>query len=335
MTSNVVYTIGHSTHSGPILIYGLKQAGVKTLCDVRSRPRSKHHPQFNKKSLSRLCAEAKIKYVWAGKELGGAEQTDQMKEKLKRPTAKRWLRMQIGISSNPEPICIMCAEYDIKQCHRCDLADAIVRLKLAKVVNLQMKGFKVLKEEHTPFKPLTTEVIPAVAKEVPGAPKPIKRAFCWTHHSYGEAKIEHVEDFTAANGLTGFMVTGWPGIIVLEGPVVAVNTLLQDLLSMVWLSFEVRITQTDTQRRWQRFTLSRTDLSNRVRGSGDKPNGLSKVMELLTDAGFAHLYDKLVAKITLEAKENWNAHKKSLLAAGERKTLPSGATVFNSTIILE
>jgi uncharacterized protein (DUF488 family) len=66
----VFYTIGHSTRSTDELIAMLREAGVATLVDVRTIPRSRTNPQFNQDALPAALAKAGIRYVHIP-ELGG------------------------------------------------------------------------------------------------------------------------------------------------------------------------------------------------------------------------------------------------------------------------
>jgi len=50
----VLFTLGHSTRSLEELLQILRAHGVRRLVDVRSIPRSRHNPQFNRDSLSRF-----------------------------------------------------------------------------------------------------------------------------------------------------------------------------------------------------------------------------------------------------------------------------------------
>ncbi|MGZ9097682.1 MAG: DUF488 domain-containing protein [Micavibrio sp.] len=61
--AQTIYTIGHSTHPIDEFIAMLKAAGVNTLVDVRSVPRSRTNPQFNKDSLPDALAGTGISYV--------------------------------------------------------------------------------------------------------------------------------------------------------------------------------------------------------------------------------------------------------------------------------
>ena len=65
-----VYTIGHSTRSLEELIGLLKEAGVASLVDVRSYPRSRTNPQFNSDVLAGALERVGIGYRHM-KALGG------------------------------------------------------------------------------------------------------------------------------------------------------------------------------------------------------------------------------------------------------------------------
>jgi uncharacterized protein (DUF488 family) len=58
-----LFTIGHSTRSAAELIALLAEAQVNCVVDVRSIPRSRKNPQFNRDSLPQSLAAAEIAYV--------------------------------------------------------------------------------------------------------------------------------------------------------------------------------------------------------------------------------------------------------------------------------
>jgi uncharacterized protein (DUF488 family) len=58
-----VLTIGHSTHTWKEFLEFLRARGVKRVIDVRSIPRSRHNPQFNREILRVKLRSAKIGYV--------------------------------------------------------------------------------------------------------------------------------------------------------------------------------------------------------------------------------------------------------------------------------
>ena len=59
----IVLTIGHSTRSLKELLELLEAHGVEQLADVRTIPRSRHNPQFNRESLARKLRRAGIGYT--------------------------------------------------------------------------------------------------------------------------------------------------------------------------------------------------------------------------------------------------------------------------------
>lgn len=65
-----VDTIGHSTRTLDELIALLRAAGVSVLADIRTIPRSRHNPQFDRNSLRRALARRSIRYVHLAR-LGG------------------------------------------------------------------------------------------------------------------------------------------------------------------------------------------------------------------------------------------------------------------------
>src|SRR5579884_3677926 len=65
-----IFTVGHSTRTLPDFIHLLKAHGIKRLVDIRSIPRSRHTPQFNRDVLAARLRSAGLNYVYL-KRLGG------------------------------------------------------------------------------------------------------------------------------------------------------------------------------------------------------------------------------------------------------------------------
>ncbi len=63
-------TLGHSTRSADELVELLREHGVDLLADVRTVPRSRRNPQFNRDTLPQTLAPAGIEYRHF-KDLGG------------------------------------------------------------------------------------------------------------------------------------------------------------------------------------------------------------------------------------------------------------------------
>jgi uncharacterized protein (DUF488 family) len=69
-----LYTIGHSTRTLDELIETLHAHSIARLADIRSFPRSRRLPHFNRESLEKTLPAAGIQYVWM-KDLGGRRKT--------------------------------------------------------------------------------------------------------------------------------------------------------------------------------------------------------------------------------------------------------------------
>ena len=66
----VIYTVGYSTRSFDELVEILRAHGVERLVDVRTIPRSRHNPQFNRETLSKALHNRRLSYRHM-KALGG------------------------------------------------------------------------------------------------------------------------------------------------------------------------------------------------------------------------------------------------------------------------
>lgn len=120
------FTIGHSNLELHDFLAILISHGVEVLCDVRSRPGSFRHPQFNREPLEACLASAKIRYEFFGETLGGrpsdprvyrADGVVNYEERRKSADfcASVDAALEISRASN---IALMCAEEDPLHCHR-------------------------------------------------------------------------------------------------------------------------------------------------------------------------------------------------------------------------
>lgn len=82
-TKNIIYTIGHSTHSLEEFLAMLQSFDIKILADIRSLPGSTKFPQFNQENLKTSMSEVGIEYIHLT-DLGG-------RRKVKKDTKNtRW-----------------------------------------------------------------------------------------------------------------------------------------------------------------------------------------------------------------------------------------------------
>jgi uncharacterized protein (DUF488 family) len=133
-----VMTIGHSTRT-LVQFIGLLQAhGAACVVDVRTVPRSRHNPQFNKTSLPGSLKKAGLGYVHLPG-LGGLRHAKRdspngvwrnasfrgYADYMQTPEFKQSLEKLIQLA-HQQPIALMCAEAVPWRCHRSLIADALL-----------------------------------------------------------------------------------------------------------------------------------------------------------------------------------------------------------------
>jgi uncharacterized protein (DUF488 family) len=134
----VIFTIGHSTRPIEDFITLLAAHEIQLLADVRTVPRSRHNPQFNRDTLPDSLCAAHIDYQHMP-DLGG------LRHARKDSTNTAWRNLsfrgyadymetpefekalaQLVVESQSRRTAIMCAEAVPWRCHRSLIADALV-----------------------------------------------------------------------------------------------------------------------------------------------------------------------------------------------------------------
>jgi uncharacterized protein (DUF488 family) len=133
------YTIGHSTHPLSRLVELLWGAGVTCLADVRTVPRSRRVPQFNREALVAELPGAGLDYLHVP-ELGGwrsprTELDDNAgwrnrsfrgyADHMRSPEFAAGLGRLTEVAAE-RPTAILCAEAAWWRCHRRLVADALL-----------------------------------------------------------------------------------------------------------------------------------------------------------------------------------------------------------------
>ena len=134
----VIMTIGHSTRTLEEFIHLLRIHEATCVADVRTVPRSRHNPQFNKTSLPRSLKKVGFGYVHL-EGLGGLRHTQLDSVNLGwrnasfRGYADYMQTLEFAQSldeliqlANQERIVLMCAEAVPWRCHRSLIADALL-----------------------------------------------------------------------------------------------------------------------------------------------------------------------------------------------------------------
>ena len=134
----VVFTIGHSTRPIEEFISLLKAHGVTRVVDVRTVPRSRHNPQFNRDTLPGSLKAGGIGYTHLS-ELGGLRHTSPHScntgwrnasfrgyaDYMQTPEFEAGIKHLLELA-HKDRIAIMCAEAVPWRCHRSLIADALL-----------------------------------------------------------------------------------------------------------------------------------------------------------------------------------------------------------------
>jgi uncharacterized protein (DUF488 family) len=157
----LLMTIGHSTRPIEEFIDLLKSNGVQRLVDVRTIPRSRHNPQFNRDSLPKSLEASGIAYTHL-KDLGGLRKPkpDSLNtgwrnasfrgfaDYMQTPEFEAALKNLLQLAET-RTCAIMCAEAVPWRCHRSLIADALLARHIP--VEHIVSGPRRQSHELTPF----------------------------------------------------------------------------------------------------------------------------------------------------------------------------------------
>ena len=136
--STIVLTIGHSTRTLEEFIELLKTYSVNLLVDVRTVPRSRHNPQFNKETLIGTLKQEGIRYIHMP-EIGGLRHPK--RDSINLAWENSGFRgyadymqtqefidnlLKIVAMARENCLALMCAEALPWRCHRSLISDALV-----------------------------------------------------------------------------------------------------------------------------------------------------------------------------------------------------------------
>jgi len=137
-----LFTVGHSTRPIGELVELLRAHGVQLVADVRTIPRSRRSPQFDRQALEQSLADAGLSYLHL-KELGGLRKArpdstntawhdDSFRgyaDYMQTPAFEQALQRLLELARE-RPTAILCAEAVPWRCHRSLIADAVTARRL-------------------------------------------------------------------------------------------------------------------------------------------------------------------------------------------------------------
>jgi uncharacterized protein (DUF488 family) len=119
-------TIGHSNQPAERFVGLLQGAGVTAVADVRSVPFSRRFPWFSGKALAERLARAGIAYLALGDALGGRPRDPRFYcdgfvdyEAMAASAEFRAGLDRVADEMTRHRLCLMCAEREPLDCHRC------------------------------------------------------------------------------------------------------------------------------------------------------------------------------------------------------------------------
>lgn len=133
-----IFTVGHSTRSAEEFVALLQAHRIELLVDVRTVPRSRHNPQFNRDTLPDTLRRAGIEYLHLA-ELGGLRKARAdsantgwrnlsfrgFADYMETPEFENGLARLMD-AAGTRRAAVMCAEAVPWRCHRSLIGDALV-----------------------------------------------------------------------------------------------------------------------------------------------------------------------------------------------------------------
>ena len=142
-----IYTVGHSNHPIEKILSLLMGNGITAIADVRSRPFSRRHLQFNKDRLAAKLAEHGIAYLFLGKELGARSDDPSHYEggKVQYSRLAATALFKSGIErvlaeAKEQRLALMCAEKEPLDCHRTLLVARALEATGASILHILSDG---------------------------------------------------------------------------------------------------------------------------------------------------------------------------------------------------
>lgn len=161
MGEKTIWTVGHSTHEFPVLLSALRVSDIEVVTDVRSQPFSRRNPQFNRERLRATLADAGLRYVFLGAELGGRPPEAEFygdDGHVRYGAVARTGRFDSGLQrlldeAGNHRVAILCSEENPARCHRRLLVGRVLVGRGVDVVHIRGDGSVVADQQLGPYPP--------------------------------------------------------------------------------------------------------------------------------------------------------------------------------------
>ena len=128
-SKKTIVSIGYGKRKIEAFISLLKTFGIQFLADVRSKPYSKHNPDFSRRPLEAILSKNKIKYIFMGDALGGIPDDDSCYtdgrvdyQKIEQKEFyQNGIKRLLVANEKKIPLILMCSESRPFECHRSKL----------------------------------------------------------------------------------------------------------------------------------------------------------------------------------------------------------------------
>lgn len=144
-----IYSIGHGARPIDIFLQLLLKYDINYVVDVRTKPRSRFNPQYNKDRFAAALREHGITYVYMGDTLGGMPtdkscydqdgRVDYTKVKEKDFFKNSLARLKTAHEKNIRIACV-CSELAPCECHRSKLIGESLRELQVPILHINKQG---------------------------------------------------------------------------------------------------------------------------------------------------------------------------------------------------
>lgn len=146
-----LWTVGHSNHPLEHFLALLSAARIEAVADVRSAPRSRYVPWFDRGALDCALRDTGRRYVFLGAELGGRPTATELYDEdghVRYDAVAATDGFHAGLerlTSGMERmrVAVMCAEEDPQHCHRRLLVARVLHEREHPITHIRRDGAKL------------------------------------------------------------------------------------------------------------------------------------------------------------------------------------------------